>query len=70
MFDPEYTFGTTMVYCDRKDCKQEMEVEGFDGHCLPFEDVAKEIKEYGWTVKFVDGAYMHLCSQHSEELAK
>lgn len=67
MFDPEYTFGNTMVYCDRKDCKQEMEVEGFDGHCLPFEDVAKEIKEYGWTVKFVDGSYMHLCSTHSEE---
>ena len=66
MFDPEYTFGTTMVYCDGKDCNSEVEVEGFDGHCLPSTDVAKKIKEYDWTVKFIDGAYMHLCSTHSE----
>ena len=67
MFDREYAFGTTTVYCDAKDCKEEREVDGFDGHCLPFEDVAKEIKEYDWTVRFIDGAYMHLCPRHSEK---
>ena len=58
MFDREYTFGITTVYCDTQGCNSEQTVEGFDGHCLPSADVVKEIKEYGWTVKNGE----HFCS--------
>ena len=68
MFDPEYAFGTTMVYCDRKDCNAEMEVDGFDGHCLPFADVAKEIKEYETTQVALEGGDTSLIQREDFEL--
>ena len=61
MFDNDYTFGNTTVYCDGVDCKSEENIEGFDGHPLPFKDVATEIKKLGWIVKYLDGEFYHFC---------
>lgn len=51
MRDKDYTFGETFVYCDEKNCKSEENIEGFDGHPLPYEEVSKELKDLGWTTK-------------------
>lgn len=61
MFDQDYNFGTTFVYCDKKNCNSKEEIEGFDGHCLLYADVAEEIKELGWVIKYEDGEWCHYC---------
>lgn len=50
-FDNDYTFGATRVDCDMDKCRSEEEIDGFDGHPLPWSDVSKEIKERGWKIK-------------------
>jgi hypothetical protein len=60
LIENDYTFGNSFVYCDGKGCNDEIDVDGFDGHPLPYKDVSKEIKEYGWKTVY-DGEWKHFC---------
>ena len=61
MKDQDYTFGTTIIYCDVKNCHSEREIEGDDGHCLPYTDINKELREMGWIIKYQDGEWKDFC---------
>lgn len=65
-FDNDYTFGATRVDCDMPGCNGEEEIDGFDGHPLPWADVSKEIKEHGWTIKKQGDSWMHVCPRHDD----
>lgn len=65
MFDENKAFGTTDVSCDK--CSYEEQIEGFDDCCLSFSDVAKEIKEMGWKIKYENGDFLHLCPSCGEK---
>jgi len=61
MKDSDYTFGHTDVYCDGKECNAEEQIEGFDGHPLPYSDVNSELRDLGWTSRKEDGDWVDLC---------
>lgn len=65
MKDLDYTFGHCDVYCDEKNCGNEYQVDGFDGHPPQYSDVNTELKENGWTVKKENGEWKEFCPQHS-----
>lgn len=74
-FDEDRTFGATRVECDVDDCRSEEEIDGFDGHPLPWGDVSRKIRDMGWSVKKVKGEWVHECPNHGmdfngEELPK
>lgn len=61
-----YELGETQVTCDGNNCSSEITIEGFDGHCLPYSEVNKELKEVGWTTKKENGDWIDLCSGCSD----
>lgn len=63
MIDTDYTFGTTTFACD--ECGNEEEFEGFDGK-VDVGGAAKEAKEGGWKIIYVNGDWEHYCPSHNE----
>jgi hypothetical protein len=68
MIDQDRNFGTTTVYCDGKDCEAEENLDDWDGHCLPYSEVTKEIKESGWAVKYNNGNWEHFCPDCKDKI--
>jgi len=61
MIDTDRCFGTTIIYCDRNGCKQDILHEGFDGY-YDVGTACKEAKEEGWIIIKKDGEWYHYCS--------
>lgn len=64
-FHDDYTFGATRVDCDIETCNTELEIEGFDGHPLPWSETSQEIKKRGWRITKSNGQWVHLCPDHA-----
>jgi len=66
MLEPEYTFGTTTIYCDRKGCDNQVYHEGFDNHS-DIIDACKEAGQNGWIIIKENDEYYHYCSKECKE---
>jgi len=70
MKDLDHTFGYCNVYCDGKDCNEEEQIEGFDGHPPQYSDVNNELQKMGWVIKKENGRWVELFSTCSKKQPK